>query len=124
MITEKDIKMLKRHESRMGKVALWIIMLPIPIFFVCGCFNLWLAVQICNIQGYNIYELFHRFFEGIDINTKYSGIYLKAMERLITGLSELWLAGIVSIVVYGSKLRRNMEMRILETLREKGVIKE
>ena len=124
MITEKDIKMLKRYETRMGKLAHWILIFTTPLLFVGGCFNLWLAFRIGNIQGYNLGHLFQSFIEGLNLNKQYSGAYLKAMERLVTGLSELWAAIIFAVILYSYNLRRKMDMRILETLRESGAIQE
>jgi hypothetical protein len=124
MITEKDIKILKRYETRMGKIAHWIVISAAPFFALVGCFNLWLASRIGNIGGYSLGDLFQGFIEGINLNNQYSGLYLKAMERLSTGLFEIGGASVFLIMIYSYNMRRKMDMRILKTLRESGVIKE
>ena len=124
MITEKDIKMLKRHETRMGKIAYWMIIIG-PIFLVViGCLNLWLAFKIASSRGCNLSCLFQCFIENINVNQQYSGFYLKVMERLSIALLYFVLAFILFIQCYGYYLRRKMEIRILETLRQSGVLKD
>jgi hypothetical protein len=122
MITENDIKTLKRHETRMGTIAYWMLIFA-PIFLVViGCLNLWLASKIGNSNGQSLSYLFQSWIEGINVNQQYSGLYLKALERLETALFQFGLALIFIILSYGYHRRRKMEIRILEALRQTGLL--
>ena len=123
MITEKDIKTLKRHETRMGTIVYWMLILAPVFLVVVGCLNLWLAFKIGSRFGYNLSCLFQGFFEGINVNQQYSGLYLKTMERLETALLDFAIALILLIQFYGYYLRRKLDIRILETLRNSGMLK-
>ena len=122
MITESDIKTLKRHETRMGTIAYWMLIIA-PIFLVVvGSLNLWLASKIGSSNGYNLDFLFQSWIEGINVNQQYSGLNLKAMERLETALFQFGLAIIFIFATYGYHRRRQMDIRILETLRQKRLL--
>ena len=124
MITDSDIKALRRYKTRSGKIANWMIVIA-PIFlFVVGILNLYLASKIGSNEGYSLWALFQSWIEGINVNKQYSGLYLTAMERLETALLQFGLSLIFSITVYGHHKTRRMNARILETLKHSGVLKE
>ena len=124
MITDSDIKALRRYKTRSGKIANWIIVIA-PIFlFVVGILNLHLASKIGSNEGYSLWALFQSWIEGINVNKQYSGLYLKAMERLETALLQFGLSLILSIMAYDYHKMRKMNARILETLKHTGVLKE
>ena len=116
MITEKDIKVLSRYQTRSGKIANWAIVIA-PIFFLIVAFlNLYAASKIGSYEGFNLTQLFISWIEGIDVKAQYSGIDLKAMERLTTALLQIGFALIFSIFAYIYRNRKKMDERILETL--------
>ena len=124
MITDSDIKALRHYTTRSGKIANWMIVIA-PIFlFVVGILNLYLAFKIGSNEGYSLWTLFQSWIEGINVNKQYSGLYLKAMERLGTALLQFGFSLILSIMVYGYHKTRRMNARILETLKHTGVLKE
>jgi len=124
MITKSDIKALKRHETRSGKIVNWISVIT-PIFlFVIGILNLHLASKIGINEGHSLWVLLQSWNEGISFNQQYSGVYLKAMERLETAFLDFGLSLILSIMAYGYHKTRRMNARILGTLKHSGVLNE
>ena len=124
MITQKDIKILKLHETRMGKISHWMLILA-PVFFLAMCLlNLKTASEIGNKIGYNLMNLLQSWIHGIDVNKQYSGIYLLSMERLSTALLQFGTALVMSVFILTNQILRKRNMRILKTLRDCGVIKD
>ena len=124
MITEKDIKALSLYHTRSGKIANWAILVA-PIFFLIVAFlNLYAASKIGSYEGFNLIQLFISWIEGIDIKAQYSGMYLKAMERLTTGLLQIGFALIFSIFAYFYHNRKKLDERILESLKNSEEIKK
>ena len=117
MINQKDIKALKQHETLYGKIANWIFIGAPILFFVIGILNLKLASVIGSKNGYDLNMLFHDWIQGVDVNKQYSGIYLKAMERLTTALLQFGGALIFTVAVYANQILIKRNKRILDTLR-------
>ena len=116
MITDKDIKALSRYQSLSGKIVNWAILLA-PIFLLIVAFlNLYAASKIGSYEGFNLTQLFISWLEGIDVEAQYSGMYLKAMERLMTALLQIGSALLFSIFAYSYRNRKKMDERILEAL--------
>jgi len=122
MISPHDIKALKRHETRSARIAYWVLMFAPFFLIVMGCLNLWQASIIGNKKGYDIPLLVQRWIEGVNSNQLYSGLYLKAIERLETALHQFALATIFFILFYGYHQRKSMDARILTVLRQAGQI--
>ena len=124
MITEKDIKALRRHQSRSGRIASWAVVIAPVFLVVMGVLNLHLASKIGSIAGVDLVQLFQSWIAGVNVNTQYSGLYLKAMERLTTALLHFCFAIILFIFAYGYHSRRKLDSRILGTLKRSGVLKD
>jgi hypothetical protein len=123
MITEKDLKTLSSYQTRSGKITSWAIVIA-PIFFlIVAFFNLYAASKIGSYEGFNLTQLFKSWIEGIDVRVQYSGIYLKAMERLTTALLQIGFALILSLFAYSYNKRKKMDERILEALKNSEEIK-
>jgi hypothetical protein len=120
MITEKDVKTLTQYQTPAGKIAYWLFMIA-PIFFLGGgILNLYIASRIGSYEGYNLMNLFRDWINGIDVKATYSGLYLKAMERLTTALMEIGGSFIFLIFTYVHYQRKKMNERIIETLKMAG----
>ena len=123
MITENDIKALTRHETRLGKIANWAVVVAPICLVLASILNLHLASRIGSNVGFDLIQLFQSWIEGIDLNKQYSGIVLKSMERLTTALLQIGFAVVLSILAYAYHKRRKMDVRILETLKCCGALK-
>lgn len=101
MITQKDIKALTFHRTRFGRIATWIVFI-LPIFcFIMGALNLHVAARIGRYSGHDLGSLFHSWFKGVEVDKQYTGLYLKAMDRLTTALLGFGTGFILSIVAFG-----------------------
>jgi fumarate reductase subunit D len=124
MITENDIKALRLHETRSGKIVN-VAVIVAPIFLVImGVLNLGLASRIGGNVGVELYQLFQSWIEGVDVTKQYHGMYVKAMERLTTALLQFGLAFVLSIVAYCYHRKKKMYARILKTLTSSGMLKD
>ena len=122
MITEKDRKDLSWHQTATGKIYSWCLFM-IPFFIlVMGVLNLELASRIGDRAGYNLGYLFQSWIAGVDVSTEYSGTYVKAMERLTTAVLQFGLTLVFSIAAYAHYRARKMNARILETLKQGGLL--
>ena len=116
MITEKDIRNLRRHQTTMGKVYSWFLVV-IPFFvFIMGVLNLELASKIGGRAGYSLANLCQNWIAGVDVSAEYSGIHVKAMEMLSTAALHFGLTLVFSIAAYAHHKTRKLNTRILETL--------
>jgi hypothetical protein len=65
----------------------------IPLFSVLllavGIANLHLSSRFAHMAGLTMRELFDRSLAGITLSEQYSGTFLRAVERLQTGLMEI-----------------------------------
>ena len=123
MITEKDIKTLKYHETRSGKItSIALIALPILLIIV-GVLNLYIASRYGSNVKVDLFQLIQNWFEGIDVTKQYTGMYLKAMERLETAFLDFGLALILAPLSYGFHKIRKMYSRILKSLTNNGILK-
>ena len=124
MITEKDIRDLKIHETRMGIIAHWAIVIAPLFLIIMGVLNLWLASRIAGNAGLDLVHLFQKWAEGMEAGIKYSETYLRAMERLTNALLQIGCALPLFIFAYSFMKRRKLDVRIVTTLKEAGIIKE
>ena len=124
MITEKDIKTLRRHQGRSGRIASWAIVIALVFLVVMGLLNLHLASRIGSIAGVDLAQLFQSWLTGVEVNSQYSGLYVKAMARLTTALLHFVFAIILFILAHAYHSRRKLDTRILGTLKCSGVLKD
>ena len=97
MITQKDIKALKLHETRMGRISSWAPILGFIILVVVGVLNLKLASNIGSTGGYSLKTLFYSWVQGFDASQQYPGIYLLGIERLETALLQFGMAVFMAV---------------------------
>ena len=123
MITEKDIKGLKFLNTKFAKVFFYILLF-FPIFsLIIGGLNLYLASMFGENAGFSIGNLFKSWIEGIDIHKQYSGLYIKALERLQASLSNfIFSIFLFCLPVLFIKVKKRNE-RFLNSLIQNGVIK-
>ncbi len=122
MITEKDIKILKTYETPLGRITNWAVILFPFILGVGIFFNLYLASRIGNNAGYDLIHLTQTWVQGVEINNQYSGMFLAAIQRLETAILQLSFTVIFAILAYAYHKRRRMDLRILETLKNNGLL--
>lgn len=123
MISEKDIKELKFFNTKFAKFVYYFTIF-IPIFFlIMGGLNLKLASNFGNNAGYSLGDLINTWSAGIDLHKNYSGLYLKALERLQTSLTDFAFSIILTILPFGFNKMKKRNKRILDTLIHHGIVK-
>lgn len=122
MITEKDIKVLNIYNTPVGKITDWVVILTPLVMILFGFFNLFLGTRIGDNAGYDVIPLLHAWIKSVDVNSQYSGVFIAAMERLTTAFLQIGLAVTTSLLAYVYYKRRAMDSRILETLKQKGLL--
>ena len=124
MITEKDIRALRVHETPMGIIAHWALAIAPLFFLVMGVLNLWLASKMGGNAGLDLIHLFQNWGKGIEVGSQYPEPYLIAMQRLTNALLLIGGAIPLFILAYSNNKRRKLDARIVATLKEAGLIKE
>ena len=79
-----------------------------------GILNLYTASKWGNIANLDNIDLVKMWFSGIDINSNYSGAFLKSLERLETAIMQLGFALVFGIVAYNAKIQRTAYSKIIE----------
>ena len=124
MITKNDVRALRLHESRSGKIVNMVIIVA-PIFLaIMGILNISLAARIGSDLEVELYQLFNSWIDGVDVSKQYNGMYIPAMGRLSTALLQFGLAFFLSIVAYGHHRKMKMYARILATLTHSGTLND
>lgn len=115
MVTEKDMKVLSFHRTRMGKIGGWVLLF-VPVVFVSGVVvHLKLSQMIGSWEGYTLLELF-KGWGGVDFTRQYSGVYLAATRHLSSAMLAFGLGLVSAVFVYGYRVQVRRHERILNAL--------
>jgi len=94
--------------------------LGIPLFnvilLVVGVLNLHLSSRLAHMAGLTMRELFDRSLAGIALSEQYSGSFLRAEERLQTGLMQIAFSMVFFIAWPAVLKRMARNARILDSL--------
>lgn len=87
-----------------------------------GLWNLRMCARIARYDGLTLSDVFTRWTGGIDLGASYSGVYIKAVERLWAGLFQIGMIFFFIIIGVASILLNRRNRRILEYVEstEKG----
>lgn len=117
-LTEADVNALRRSGSK----AVRITLLAFALFlFVVGVINLVLCSRFAGLADTTMIEVIRGWFAGVDTSATYSGVYLKAMDRWVTGITELVLAGFLALAWVFARRDAMRNARILKFIEEKGI---
>jgi hypothetical protein len=115
MITETDIKGLRRSTSRSTRVVLLVAFcVCILAVAVCGTLNLRLAHRYAQASGSSLAGMF---IDDVDIRRDYPGTYLIAYERLGVSVMEFvaTMIALVQLILAWSVMNRNARiLRFIE----------
>ena len=117
MITEKDMRRLRRSASRRNRAVLIVgLSLMSLVLGVCGTLNLIRAHRYAQACGTTLAGLIRDDTAGFDIDRVYPGTYVRALDRYAGGMLELAvvLCLVVQAVCSWALLNRNA--RILNAL--------
>lgn len=120
MVTQRDIRVLSRHRTRLGKAIEWLVTLAPIVMIVLANLNLHLASQLADDSGRTFGELIGIWLHGVENGARYRGTFVMAIElfriAVIEALAALVLAGMAYLYISGQR----MNERILETIESCG----
>jgi len=121
-ITEKDVKTLQSYETFLGKIVNWAVILT-PVFLIGLClFNLYLASKIGKNAEVDLFDLLQTWVKGVNVNDAYPGIVVFGLERIGMAVFQFGLSVIFAILSYAYHKRRKIDLRIIATLKNKGLL--
>lgn len=122
MLTNKDLASLRRHESQVGKIIEWLVILsPIVVVIVA---NLYLQrAVLLSAQGDEPFsQVPLTWLRGFDARESYSGIFVSAVEDFRTAvILAMWAVAFAGIAWLYIATQR-MNERIVETLEDHGAL--
>jgi hypothetical protein len=109
MLTAGDIKHLKRSQTRSAKIGIWLLPVVACVLIVGGVLNIHLGSKLAAMQGMGFGELLCQWFQGIQIDAQYSGVFLMGVTRFQMGITGLVYGVLVAVFsyFYGMSVRRN-----------------
>ncbi len=120
MVTERDIRVLSRHRTRLGKAIEWVVTLAPIAMIVLANLNLHLAAQLTDDSGRRFGELVGIWLHGVENGAQYRGTFVMAMQLFrtagIQAVSALVLAGMAYLYISSQR----MNERVLETIEDDG----
>jgi Na+/proline symporter len=118
MLEVNDLRYLKRSQSRSVKIGAWVLAVVACVFTVGAILNIRLASRLAAMQATGFQELLYQWFQGVQIDAQYSGLFLFALNRLQMGIFGLVYGIIMAILfcAYTKSIRRNR--RILRFIEE------
>ncbi|MCC7145590.1 MAG: hypothetical protein IT443_04020 [Phycisphaeraceae bacterium] len=98
MVTEKDLKYLRKSTSKVGK---WAVMIVFPVasclMFAAGIGNIRLCSRFAKMADMTLGEVIQASFQDINVYERYTGFFLRAVDRLQAGV--LAIAGGIFIAI-------------------------
>ena len=118
MLTASDIKYLKRSQTRSAKIGIWLLPVVTCVLIVGGVLNIHLGSKLAAMQGVGFGELFCQWFQGIQIDAQYSGVFLMAVTRFQMGITGFVYGVLVAVVTYAYTRSIGRNKRILQFIEE------
>jgi len=120
-ITEKDIRVLQKSQSKAVRLTT-LIMFPFAVTFMVavGGINLYLCSHYSSMAGISVADVIRGWFAGIDTSANYSGMYLKAMERWVTAITQFAAACAMAFMFAAARRASRRNARILRFIEEKS----
>lgn len=118
MLTANDIRHLKRSQTRNAKIGIWLLPVVTCVLLVGGVLNIHFGSKLAAMQGVGFRELFRQWFEGIQIDAQYSGVFLMAVTRFQMGITGFVYGVLVAVVSYAYTRSIGRNKRILKFMEE------
>jgi hypothetical protein len=118
MLEVSDIKHLKRSQTRSAKIGIWLLPAVACVLIVGGGLNIHVGSKFAAMQAVGFGELFRLWFQGIQIDAQYSGVFLMAVTRFQMGITGFVYGVLVAVFsyFYGKSVQRNR--RILKFMED------
>ena len=98
MLGASDLRYLKRSQSRSTKIGAWVLAAVACVFAVGGILNIGLAARLAAMQAIGLQELLRQWFQGVQIDAQYSGVFLLAINRFQMGIFGLVYGMIMAVL--------------------------
>lgn len=120
MLEASDLRYLKRSQSRSAKIGGWVLAVVACVLTVGAILNIRLAARLAAMQGIGFQELLYQWFQGVQVDAQYSGLFLFAMNRLQMGVLGLAYGILLAILfcAYSKSIQRNK--RILKFIEDRS----
>ncbi len=113
-MTPRDLKSLQSSRLKSFRYFAPTFLACVSAFnLVVGIINLRFSAVIAGFENATLRDIWDGWIRGIDINATYSGVYLKALERMNLGLVNLGFALCFLFLSYGFMKANARNRRIL-----------
>lgn len=120
MIIDEDIKFLNSFEGKRWNRKIIIFSIAM-IFIIAMIFtNLYISNKIASLENKGLFDVIKFWLDSFNANESYSGIMLKALERLGTSLMLIMLLVWVASTYLGEIILRKKLLRILQFIKDKN----
>lgn len=120
MLEARDLIYLRRSQSSGARIGVWVLAVVACVIVVGGILNIRLAARLATMQGIGFGELLHQWFQGVEVDAQYSGLFLFAMNRLQIGIFGLAYGIILGIIFCGYSKSRQRNKRILKCIEDRS----
>jgi hypothetical protein len=86
MADERDIK---QQDDTLRWIAYFVLAVLPVILLIAGSWNLYVASELGDRNGYSLPDLFKQWHEGLDITREYSQSFLTAMESISSAVLQI-----------------------------------
>jgi hypothetical protein len=116
MLEASDLSYLIRSQSRSAKIGAWVLAALACVFTVGGILNIRLASRLAAMQTIGFQEVIYQWFQGVQLDGQYSGLFLFTLNRLqmgVIGFSYGILLAILFCVFTKSRQRNRRILRFV-----------
>lgn len=118
MLEASDLQYLKRSQTRGARIRAWVLVILACVFIVGGILNIRLGARLAAMQGMGFEELLYRWFQGVEVDAQYSGLFFFALNRLQMGMLGFVYGLGIAVVFCAYNKSRQRNKRILTCIEE------
>lgn len=114
-LTERDITALRNSQKFTIRVFTPLMLFGMSLFSLVMCIiGLRLSARLADLGGYTFAEVFQQWIAGINLSESYTGIMVKALERLSLSVMQFGMVFFFSILGCASVIQNRRNRRMLE----------
>jgi hypothetical protein len=113
MAVESNIREPEKTEGMLKGIAYLILAILPVLLIIAGFWNLSIASEMGERNGYDVPALFEQWRGGLDLTRRYSQSYLMAMERLSSAVFQLSTALLTAcgggVLLYANRRKKDRQ---------------
>lgn len=114
-LTKRDLAALRNSRKFAIRVFAPVALFGMSLFHLVMCIiGLRLTARLADFGGYTFEEVFQQWIAGINLSESYTGIMVRALERLSLSVMQFGMVFFFSILGYASVIQNRRNRRILE----------